>query len=142
MPDKTPTFYTSEKSAGVGEQDLAFPLAFFSINDQLDVDYDFTYLGLTISDTLLLDAEIGRHISKAEMTGRWEVACTFHNKVISGFWALPHASQGAGGGARTRNRRVPADLRADSLATVPPTPPSRNSPQNMVRRSCAFRVEI
>ncbi|GFO03620.1 hypothetical protein PoB_003012500 [Plakobranchus ocellatus] len=25
--------------------------------------------------------------------------------------------QGAGGGARTRDRRVPADLRADSLAT-------------------------
>ncbi|GFN85947.1 hypothetical protein PoB_001245300 [Plakobranchus ocellatus] len=34
-----------------------------------------------------------------------------------------HASgQGASGRARTRDRRVPADLRADSLATVPPTP--------------------
>ncbi|GFO28662.1 hypothetical protein PoB_005516700 [Plakobranchus ocellatus] len=32
--------------------------------------------------------------------------------------------QDAGGGARTRDRRVPADLRADSLATVPPTPPT------------------
>ncbi|GFN96660.1 hypothetical protein PoB_002316600 [Plakobranchus ocellatus] len=32
------------------------------------------------------------------------------------------SGQGAGGGARTRNRRIPADLRADSLATVPPTP--------------------
>ncbi|GFO30617.1 hypothetical protein PoB_005712200 [Plakobranchus ocellatus] len=30
--------------------------------------------------------------------------------------------QGAGGGARTRDKRVPADLSADSLSTVPPTP--------------------
>ncbi|GFN96428.1 hypothetical protein PoB_002293400 [Plakobranchus ocellatus] len=35
----------------------------------------------------------------------------------------PPSGQGAGGGARTRDRRVPADLRADSLATVLPTPP-------------------
>ncbi|GFO31917.1 hypothetical protein PoB_005842200 [Plakobranchus ocellatus] len=35
----------------------------------------------------------------------------------------PPSGQGAGGGARTRDRRVPEDLRADSLATVPPTPP-------------------
>ncbi|GFN98697.1 hypothetical protein PoB_002520300 [Plakobranchus ocellatus] len=34
----------------------------------------------------------------------------------------PPSGQGAGGGARTRDRRFPADLRADSLATVPPTP--------------------
>ncbi|GFO38703.1 hypothetical protein PoB_006520800 [Plakobranchus ocellatus] len=33
----------------------------------------------------------------------------------------PPSGQGAGGGARTRDRRVPADLRADSPATVPPT---------------------
>ncbi|GFO25030.1 hypothetical protein PoB_005153500 [Plakobranchus ocellatus] len=37
-------------------------------------------------------------------------------------WLLgPPSGQGAGGGARTRDRRVPADLMADSLATVPPT---------------------
>ncbi|GFN87198.1 hypothetical protein PoB_001370400 [Plakobranchus ocellatus] len=30
---------------------------------------------------------------------------------------------GADGRARTRDRRGPADLRADSQATVPPTPP-------------------
>ncbi|GFN89178.1 hypothetical protein PoB_001568400 [Plakobranchus ocellatus] len=36
----------------------------------------------------------------------------------------PLSGQGAGGGARTRVRRVPADLRADSLATVLPTPPN------------------
>ncbi|GFO21009.1 hypothetical protein PoB_004751400 [Plakobranchus ocellatus] len=35
----------------------------------------------------------------------------------------PSPGQGAGGGARTRDRRVPADLRADSLSTMPPTPP-------------------
>ncbi|GFO24643.1 hypothetical protein PoB_005114800 [Plakobranchus ocellatus] len=33
----------------------------------------------------------------------------------------PPSGQGAGGGARTRDRKVPADFRADSLATVPPT---------------------
>ncbi|GFO11219.1 hypothetical protein PoB_003772400 [Plakobranchus ocellatus] len=32
------------------------------------------------------------------------------------------SGQRAGGGARTRVRRVPADLRADSLITVLPTP--------------------
>ncbi|GFO00932.1 hypothetical protein PoB_002743700 [Plakobranchus ocellatus] len=35
----------------------------------------------------------------------------------------PPSGQGAGIGARTRDRRVPADLRADSQATVLPTPP-------------------
>ncbi|GFO21352.1 hypothetical protein PoB_004785700 [Plakobranchus ocellatus] len=45
----------------------------------------------------------------------------FHNKVISGFQALRQAG-GAGGGCRARDRRVHADLRADSLATVPPMP--------------------
>ncbi|GFN73712.1 hypothetical protein PoB_000021800 [Plakobranchus ocellatus] len=34
----------------------------------------------------------------------------------------PPSGQGAGSGARTRDRRIPADLRADSLAPVPPTP--------------------
>ncbi|GFO38081.1 hypothetical protein PoB_006458600 [Plakobranchus ocellatus] len=35
----------------------------------------------------------------------------------------PQSGQGAGSGARSRDRRVPADLRADSQATVLPTPP-------------------
>ncbi|GFN76363.1 hypothetical protein PoB_000286900 [Plakobranchus ocellatus] len=35
----------------------------------------------------------------------------------------PPSGQGAGSGARTRDRRVPADLRADSQATELPTPP-------------------
>ncbi|GFO48048.1 hypothetical protein PoB_007455300 [Plakobranchus ocellatus] len=34
----------------------------------------------------------------------------------------PPSGQDAGSGARTRDRRVPADLRSDSLTTVPPTP--------------------
>ncbi|GFO00080.1 one cut domain family member [Plakobranchus ocellatus] len=34
------------------------------------------------------------------------------------------SGQGAGGGARTRNRRVPADFRVDSIATEPPTSPN------------------
>ncbi|GFN83150.1 hypothetical protein PoB_000965600 [Plakobranchus ocellatus] len=34
----------------------------------------------------------------------------------------PPRGQGADGGARTPDRRAPADLRADSIATVPPTP--------------------
>ncbi|GFO21852.1 hypothetical protein PoB_004835700 [Plakobranchus ocellatus] len=36
--------------------------------------------------------------------------------------SAPPSGQGAGGGARTRDRRIRADLRADSLATVPLTP--------------------
>ncbi|GFN75530.1 hypothetical protein PoB_000203600 [Plakobranchus ocellatus] len=35
-------------------------------------------------------------------------------------------AHGAGGGARTRDRRVTADLREDSQATVPPTPTDRS----------------
>ncbi|GFN83617.1 hypothetical protein PoB_001012300 [Plakobranchus ocellatus] len=34
----------------------------------------------------------------------------------------PPSNQDGGRGARTRNRRVPADLKADSLSTVPPIP--------------------
>ncbi|GFO27826.1 hypothetical protein PoB_005433100 [Plakobranchus ocellatus] len=35
----------------------------------------------------------------------------------------PPSAQGARGGARTHERRIPAYIRAESLATVPPTPP-------------------
>ncbi|GFO49216.1 hypothetical protein PoB_007572100 [Plakobranchus ocellatus] len=38
----------------------------------------------------------------------------------------PPSGQGAGSGARTRDRMVPADLRADSQATVLPTPQAVN----------------
>ncbi|GFN75029.1 signal peptide, cub and egf-like domain-containing protein 2 [Plakobranchus ocellatus] len=42
-----------------------------------------------------------------------------------GFQALRQA-WGVSGGARIRSRGIPADLRADSLPTVPPTPPFVN----------------
>ncbi|GFO49586.1 hypothetical protein PoB_007609100 [Plakobranchus ocellatus] len=63
-------------------------------------------------------------------------SATGHAPVISSIISTPGPQQGdlrlsgppsgqdAGGGAQTRDRMVPADLRADSLATVPPTPPS------------------
>ncbi|GFO02527.1 hypothetical protein PoB_002903200 [Plakobranchus ocellatus] len=49
-----------------------------------------------------------------------KIEMSVKNKVISS----PPSGQSAGGGARTRtrNRRVRADLRADSLATVLPPP--------------------
>ncbi|GFN92821.1 hypothetical protein PoB_001932700 [Plakobranchus ocellatus] len=34
----------------------------------------------------------------------------------------PPSGQGTSGGVQTYHRKVPADLREDSLATVPPTP--------------------
>ncbi|GFN85174.1 hypothetical protein PoB_001168000 [Plakobranchus ocellatus] len=36
----------------------------------------------------------------------------------------PPSGQGAGSGAQIRGKRVPVDLRADSLTTVPQTPPT------------------
>ncbi|GFO21514.1 hypothetical protein PoB_004801900 [Plakobranchus ocellatus] len=45
----------------------------------------------------------------------------------------PPPGQGAGGWARIRDRRLTADLRADSLATVPPTPPSCSADMGDVR---------
>ncbi|GFN96264.1 hypothetical protein PoB_002277000 [Plakobranchus ocellatus] len=42
----------------------------------------------------------------------------------------PPAGQGAGGGARTRDRTFPADLRADSLASVPPMPQEHQDASN------------
>ncbi|GFO37549.1 hypothetical protein PoB_006405400 [Plakobranchus ocellatus] len=35
----------------------------------------------------------------------------------------PSLGQGAGGKARALDRKIPADLRPDSLVTVPPMPP-------------------
>ncbi|GFO06250.1 hypothetical protein PoB_003275500 [Plakobranchus ocellatus] len=50
----------------------------------------------------------------------WRDASPQHRDLrLSG----PPSGQRAGGGARTRDRRIPADIRADSLASVPPTPP-------------------
>ncbi|GFO48149.1 hypothetical protein PoB_007465400 [Plakobranchus ocellatus] len=44
------------------------------------------------------------------------------------------SGQGAGSGARTRDKRVPADLRADSQATVLPTPPFSVENQQIYER--------
>ncbi|GFO13259.1 THAP domain containing 9 [Plakobranchus ocellatus] len=59
----------------------------------------------------------------------------------------PPSGQGAGGGARTRDRKVPADLRADSLATVPPTPPrlrgmEESTSQSAVGYISGFAIRI
>ncbi|GFN82432.1 hypothetical protein PoB_000893800 [Plakobranchus ocellatus] len=45
----------------------------------------------------------------------------------------PPSGQGADGGNRTHNRRVSADLRADSLSTMPPKP-------QVVARSLLFLI--
>ncbi|GFN97219.1 hypothetical protein PoB_002372500 [Plakobranchus ocellatus] len=46
----------------------------------------------------------------------------------------PPPSKDASGGAQTRNRDVPEDLRADSLSTLPPTPPKREGKHIKVNR--------
>ncbi|GFN87021.1 hypothetical protein PoB_001352700 [Plakobranchus ocellatus] len=52
---------------------------------------------------------------------------TFHPPAKSKTNGLsgPPSGQDNGGGARTRDRRVPVDLRADSLSTLPPKPPEK-----------------
>ncbi|GFO04089.1 hypothetical protein PoB_003059400 [Plakobranchus ocellatus] len=47
----------------------------------------------------------------------------------------PPSGQDAGSGARTGDRRVPADLRADSQATVLPTPPRQGGDACDTRKS-------
>ncbi|GFO43451.1 hypothetical protein PoB_006995600 [Plakobranchus ocellatus] len=45
-----------------------------------------------------------------------------HNKVISGFQAIGQARAPVADGARNHEKRIAADLKADALATVLPTP--------------------
>ncbi|GFO48121.1 hypothetical protein PoB_007462600 [Plakobranchus ocellatus] len=52
----------------------------------------------------------------------------------------PPSGQGAGGGARTRDRRVPADLRVHSLATVPPKPPGEEGERSFVEGKVPSRA--
>ncbi|GFO46934.1 hypothetical protein PoB_007343900 [Plakobranchus ocellatus] len=47
----------------------------------------------------------------------------------------PPSGYCAGSGARTRDRRVPADLKVDSLATVPLTPPEESGGGGGKRRT-------
>ncbi|GFN86253.1 hypothetical protein PoB_001275900 [Plakobranchus ocellatus] len=44
------------------------------------------------------------------------------NQFIIASPCPPSTKWGTGGGARTRDRRIPVDIGADSLATLPPTP--------------------
>ncbi|GFN79592.1 hypothetical protein PoB_000609800 [Plakobranchus ocellatus] len=63
---------------------------------------------------------LGIHISTREiksLVSFFYIACPQGVLRLSG----PSSGQGAGGEARTRDRRVPADLRGDSLAIVLPT---------------------
>ncbi|GFO37739.1 hypothetical protein PoB_006424400 [Plakobranchus ocellatus] len=51
---------------------------------------------------------------------------TYSSPQQGDLWlSSPPSGQGVGGGARTRDRRIPADVKADSLFTVPPTPPEK-----------------
>ncbi|GFN86243.1 hypothetical protein PoB_001274900 [Plakobranchus ocellatus] len=53
---------------------------------------------------------------------RCEIGFCVHPQQGDLRFSGPPSCQGAGGEARTRDRRVPADLRADSLTTEPLTP--------------------
>ncbi|GFO13663.1 hypothetical protein PoB_004016800 [Plakobranchus ocellatus] len=54
----------------------------------------------------------------------------------------PPPGQGAGDGARTRNRRVPADLRVDSLSAVPLTAPIGHKKSPMRYQSSAASATV
>ncbi|GFO03392.1 hypothetical protein PoB_002989700 [Plakobranchus ocellatus] len=61
------------------------------------------------------------HVLPYSRVGCMYIACPQHGDLRL---SDPPLGQDISGGARTRNRRVPAELRADSLSTVPPTPPT------------------
>ncbi|GFN76698.1 hypothetical protein PoB_000320400 [Plakobranchus ocellatus] len=71
----------------------------------------------TLQALLLLVQVVGERPHTDE-----EMWPTHRQSLIHTRWT----GRGADGGARTRDRRVPADLRADSQATLPPTPPENN----------------
>ena len=58
----------SLKKTQVMGQDVDFPPAISTNDQELDVVHDFVYLGSTISDTLSLDAELIKRIGKAATT--------------------------------------------------------------------------
>ncbi|GFO35559.1 hypothetical protein PoB_006206400 [Plakobranchus ocellatus] len=59
-----------------------------------------------------------------EKKGSKHIACPQHCDLS---FPGPPSGLKSSGGVRTRNRRVPAYLRAYSLSTVPPTPPEKGS---------------
>ncbi|GFO43617.1 hypothetical protein PoB_007012200 [Plakobranchus ocellatus] len=60
--------------------------------------------------------------SSSNHTSRNNSTCSFYPQQGDLRLSGPPSGQGASSGARTRDRWVPADLRADSQATVLPTP--------------------
>ncbi|GFO11123.1 hypothetical protein PoB_003762800 [Plakobranchus ocellatus] len=54
----------------------------------------------------------------------------------------PPSGQSAGGGARSPDRKIPADLRADSLSTVPPTPSRTEDERNCSRSLAVFVFDL
>ncbi|GFN76908.1 hypothetical protein PoB_000341400 [Plakobranchus ocellatus] len=70
--------------------------------------------------------EEGIEVRKTKATGGRTYKLVDVNLVITRrsdpqHYPRPPSGQGASGGARARDKRVPADLKADSLATEPPT---------------------
>ncbi|GFO22391.1 hypothetical protein PoB_004889600 [Plakobranchus ocellatus] len=63
--------------------------------------------------------EMERDRKKEEVNSKIEPSPQQGDLRLSG----PPSGQDADGGARTPHRRVPSDLRANLLATVPPMPP-------------------
>ncbi|GFN82955.1 hypothetical protein PoB_000946100 [Plakobranchus ocellatus] len=59
---------------------------------------------------------------KDRRSDRWSAALLFDQRGCRDGLLGPPSGQGAGSRAQTHDRRVPADLRADSLTTVPQTP--------------------
>ncbi|GFN82539.1 hypothetical protein PoB_000904500 [Plakobranchus ocellatus] len=50
----------------------------------------------------------------------------------------PPSDQGAGGGARTRDIRIPVNLRAGSLCAVPPAPHCERGSADCVAKRCGW----
>ncbi|GFO28711.1 hypothetical protein PoB_005521600 [Plakobranchus ocellatus] len=68
-----------------------------------------------IEHSVTLSAQPSAHVDRS---------VAINSKLLSGrtdFWTKIELGKGTGDGARTRDRRVPADLRTDSLSTVPLT---------------------
>ncbi|GFO41648.1 hypothetical protein PoB_006815300 [Plakobranchus ocellatus] len=70
---------------------------------------------------LQTNSDLDKHQAQVSLHRHYSWTLTqFTTRLSQAFG--PPSGQDASGGARTRDRRVPADLRADSLATLPPTP--------------------
>ncbi|GFN94166.1 hypothetical protein PoB_002067200 [Plakobranchus ocellatus] len=70
------------------------------------------------ADTPVLAMDQPLHALTKAIQWNWPASPQHGDLRLSG----PLSGQGASGGAQSRDRTVPADVRADSLATEPPTP--------------------